>query len=83
MKWFLVPIAFLCAAFAFPFMPFKGHTLPRITKLDPTTFPRIRKPGYWFHDMKNLWTELYDADPQWWGKASAFTICVLIYLATK
>lgn len=78
MKWLLVPIAFLCAAISFPMMPFKDHAFPRVEKLDPTTFPRIWEPGQWFHDMKNLWVELYDADPQWWAKWSAHVICLLV-----
>lgn len=86
MKWLWLPFAFICAAVSFPVMPFKkdkdgkidGRWLPNIEKLEPDTFPRIWEPGRLFHDLKNLWVELYDADPQWWAKGSAFVILILI-----
>jgi len=93
MKWLLLPIAFICAAVSFPFMPFKkgddgkpdGRWLPYKATLPPDTFARIWQPGKLFHDLKNFWVELlralFDADAQWWAKASAFVIAALLIFA--
>lgn len=60
---------------------------PNAVKVPADTWPRIAEPGRWFHDMKNLTTELFRADAQWWSKASAFAALLgiagwILFLAT-
>ena len=65
-------IAFLCAATAFPAMPFE-----RAWPYAPAPDKIAREPGTTsYHFYKNIWTESVRADCQWMGKFLAFVICV-------
>lgn len=69
---YLWPLAMLAAASAFPAMLF-DRVLPRMP--DPARWHlNISPDDSWYHFLKNIWTELIRADPQWWGKCLAFVI---------
>lgn len=42
---------------------------------------RIDALGRLYHDLKNVMTELFRCDAQWWAKVSGFTIWVLLIWA--
>lgn len=36
---------------------------------------RVSDWSRWYHDLKNLLTEMFRCDAQWWSKFSAWLIC--------
>lgn len=71
---YLWPVAMLAAASAFPAMLFE-RVLPRMPDHIRWTL-NIGPDDTTYHFLKNIWTELIRADPQWWGKCLAFVIVV-------
>jgi hypothetical protein len=79
------PVIFLVAAsaeflfFAYPFLALEGRWLPDLTCLAVTdAFERIETAGRWYHDHKNLLTEAFRCDAQWWSKFTIFAIGTLL-----
>lgn len=70
--WFW-PIALLASAFSFPAMLVGRRYLPELPSADRVAW----EPGSIFHNLKNVTTEMYRADPMWWSKGSCFVIAVL------
>lgn len=67
-------LAFFCSAIGFT-VQWQEQWLPT----PPTAEALILEtPGSWFHRMKNILTEWFRADPEWWSKFSAFAILTLI-----
>lgn len=72
----LLPIALLCSAVAFPAMLFE-RALPYLPPAQKLKWDDDRSA---FHNLKNISTEFFRADPQWWSKCVSF--CVLVLLIT-
>lgn len=68
----LLPIALLASAISFPAMLFE-RALPIMP--DPA---RLETEGSAYHRLKNITTECFRADAQWWSKASCFTVLILL-----
>lgn len=63
----------LAGVIAWPALMFQGETSPdRSCLAVADAWARIAALGRWFHDIKNLGTELFRCDPQWWFKFSSF-----------
>jgi hypothetical protein len=75
MRTLLICIGLMASAVSFPAMLFE-RALP---KMPPDG--RLVTFGSSFHWAKNLTTECYRADPQWWSKASAFAVLSLAILS--
>lgn len=72
--------AIIVELFAFPFLLIEGKFWPNqscIMIID--AWERIGLAGQLYHDLKNLMTELYRCDPQWWSKFSLSLIVILIF----
>lgn len=69
---------------AYPALMLQGEAWP-VTSCFAVAdaWERIAALGRWFHDIKNLGSELYRCDPQWWFKFSSFvgSVEALIILA--
>ena len=77
MRTLLICIIWLLAsAVSFPAMLFE-RSLPKMPADE-----RLLTEGSSFHWAKNLSTECYRADPQWWSKASAFAVLALSITTT-
>lgn len=74
MRTLLICIGLIASAVSFPAMLFERA----IPKMPPDE--RLLTEGNSFHWAKNLTTECYRADPQWWSKASAFAVLSLAIL---
>jgi hypothetical protein len=66
MKAFLIVLGILASGISFPAMLFE-RALPNM----PDDL-RLVTEGSSYHWLKNLTTECYRADAQWWSKASCF-----------
>lgn len=75
MKALLICLGLIASAVSFPAMLFE-RALPNMPADE-----RLDTEGSLYHWLKNLSTECYRADPQWWSKASAFAVLVLTILA--
>ena len=66
--------AFLCSAIGFT-VQWREQWLPK-----PPTAEALapETPGSWFHGMKNVTTEWFRADPEWWSKFCAFVIVLTL-----
>jgi hypothetical protein len=70
---FMLPVAFLCSASAFPLMLFE-----RVKPYAPDPMRIAFDPGRSaYHNYKNVSTEYVRADSQWWSKFLAFVIVAL------
>jgi hypothetical protein len=69
----MIVLAFIVAGLKFPFIG-RG---PDLSGIPADTWPRIREPGRWVHDMTNLAVEAVRADAQWWAKGLSFTALAL------
>lgn len=47
-----------------------------LSKVPPDTWPRLREPGKWIHDMTNLAVEAVRSDPQWFTKFFMWVIII-------
>lgn len=68
--WLLVAMTGLIA---WPALLADGETWPAtacVAVVD--AWERIALAGRLFHDLKNLLTELFRCDPQWWAKLASF-----------
>ena len=70
----LFPAAFVCSALAFPAVV-AARAIAGVPAAERLAW---ELDGTWFDNLKNIWTELIRADPQWWGKCLAFIILSLI-----
>jgi hypothetical protein len=77
MKALLICIGLLASAVSFPAMLFE-RAVPKMPADE-----RLLVEGSSFHWAKNLTTECYRADPQWWSKSSAFAVLALTILAAS
>jgi hypothetical protein len=75
MRALLICIGLLASAVSFPAMLFERA----VPKMPPDA--RLITEGSSFHWAKNLTTECYRADPQWWSKCSAFAVLSLAILS--
>ncbi len=66
----MIILAFLVAGLKFPFLG-RG---PDLSGIPADTWPRIREPGKWVHDMTNLAVEAVRSDAQWFTKALCFAV---------
>jgi hypothetical protein len=62
-------VLFVSSAWDFPALVFTGEIIP-----NPPASTDLYEPGSWYHLGKNFWTELIDADPEWWSKLARFVI---------
>jgi hypothetical protein len=72
MSFWRIALALLCSAISFPAMLFE-RLLPQ--------WPApglLETEGSFFHKAKNVTTECFRRDAQWWSKASAFAVLVLL-----
>lgn len=74
MRTLLIFIGLMASAVSFPAMLFERA----VPKMPPDE--RLLTEGSSYHWAKNLTTECYRADPQWWSKASAFAVLTLAIL---
>ena len=63
-------LAFLISGLKFPFI----GRWPDLSGIPADTWPRIREPGRWVHDMTNLAVEAVRADSQWFTKFFSFIV---------
>lgn len=70
----LWPIALICSAISFPAMPFRGHAWPTMPTPESVAWQDGRT---FFHNMKNVTSEMYAADAMWWSKFSCFVVLIL------
>lgn len=75
MRTLLICLGLIASAVSFPAMLFE-RAVPKMPADE-----RLLTEGSNFHWLKNLTTECYRADPQWWSKASAFAVLVLATLS--
>jgi hypothetical protein len=68
-------LAFIVCGWKFPFI----GRWPDLSGIPADTWPRIREPGKWLHDMTNLGVEAVRSDSQWFCKC--FSFIVEIYTA--
>jgi hypothetical protein len=66
----VIILAFLIAGLKFPFIG-RG---PDLAGIPADTWPRIREPGKWLHDMTNLGVEAVRSDSQWFAKFFSFVV---------
>jgi hypothetical protein len=68
----MIILAFIVAGFKFPFIG-RG---PNLSGISADTWPRLREPGKWLHDLTNLAVEAVRADAQWFAKFFSFALGV-------
>lgn len=68
----MIFLAFIIAGLKFPFIG-RG---PDLSRIPADTWPRLREPGRWLHDMTNLGVEAVRSDSQWFTKCFSFVIKV-------
>lgn len=66
----MILLAFIISGLKFPFIG-RG---PDLSGIPADTWPRIREPGRWLHDMTNLAVEAVRADAQFFTKCMAFAV---------
>ncbi|RJP54326.1 MAG: hypothetical protein C4583_03110 [Anaerolineaceae bacterium] len=71
-KFAAIALALIVSGLSFPLMLFE-RALPNLPDDE-----RLVTEGNSLHWLKNLSTECYRADAQWWSKASAFAVLVLL-----
>lgn len=64
----MIFLALIICAVKFPLIG-RG---PDLSGIPADTWPRIREPGRWIHDMTNLAVEAVRADSQWFTKCLSF-----------
>lgn len=73
----MILLAFIIAGLKFPAIG-RG---PDLSGIPADTWPRLREPGRWLHDMTNLAVETVRADAQWWAKClSGLNMALLVAL---
>lgn len=72
----LWPLGLLCSAIAFPAMVIVDRTFPRMP--DPAKVGW--ETGSLFHNLKNVSSEMFRADSEWWSKCSCFAALLLAVL---
>lgn len=79
------PLTFAAAVLAMlpagPLLFLEGKVAPKTCPAVTDAWARIEELGRLYHDLKNLMTELFRCDPQWWAKVSGFVIWVLLIWA--
>jgi hypothetical protein len=66
----MILLAFLICGLKFPLIG-RG---PDLSGIPADTWPRIREPGQWLHDLTNLGVEAVRSDSQWFTKFFSFVV---------
>lgn len=73
----MILLALIIAGLKFPLIG-RG---PDLSGIPADTWPRLREPGRWLHDMTNLAVETVRADSQFWTKAlSGLNMALIVAL---